>query len=1067
MRRHFGARFRAALAAICLAASFAGPSADAAAPAGPQGGQPAEALGSAATPRPRLYIHISSESQRPGAQRFRNAVDNALLAGTPIQALGPDLQPGSGVKQTEVRCFTSADCALASGLAVYLGKVLGLGKLPVQDLTKRYADTNAIRPFHYEIWFDGRPIQAFSGVPTEGPASKSDTPGVVPITVSPDQPPPIRSISSNAPSDSPSGRAGGAATVEFSVTIPYEPVFDAGLRDALQNVLLMRVQDGQSLDFQVVGVTRAPEQLAPDVKLDVRAIVKVPTDLEPSLFDSSRYFDLVVADRRDSGSATSFSGLTVLPTELNEFVRLAVPLIGFIAAGVGAFWAIRVQLPHLLRAWRLRDARKLDAQLSGATGRTRRVSEKDLPDLPLELLAAVASGSAVIVIGSGLAELVGVPTLSRVARSLARNAARNSDGDELSSVDLQLTDQQAVDALLGALPRDQVLAEAARQFGRPADTSLHAQLLDAPWRGAISLSLDALPDQALRRARRPWRTWTLDDGVEMADALRGAEPFLLKALGDLTRPSTVLFTASELQRQMYRASEAQRALNFLMQSTTFVFVGVSASEMQTLLTAIAPTARGAGRHYALVPEGPETDLLQLSMRQYAVELLRFAPDASHAAVQHFASSLPRTGSPDHGLRPTSSAAYVEGVSLRNIGAFEALDMTFTDGWTVMFGGNGVGKSTVLRAIALVLAGDDPAANAVGRRLLRTGATSGSITVRMGGTTLTTELHRDRAAVRVSPLQVSPVQAGAALVLGFPALRGAPSASPRGPSRLAAVGPHVGDVTPLVTGAVDDRLGAFKQWLVNILVEARDGQREALSMKELLEKLVKAMVPGDVEAFGPISSPDFEIFLSTSDGDVPFDSLSQGMASVFNWLGVLVQRLYDVYPDRPTPHQEPAVVLIDEIDSHLHPEWQRHLVELTKANFPKVQLLATSHSPLLAGALAKGEVCVLQRRPGGKVRVLKDIDVRGKRSQEILRSEVFGLRTDRDPETEREIKRYFAAYEKVKKTREDHEVIAELEPMMTSIGYGEPAPDPVSGLTPADIEKLKALKPLADDSEVAT
>lgn len=110
----------------------------------------------------------------------------------------------------------------------------------------------------------------------------------------------------------------------------------------------------------------------------------------------------------------------------------------------------------------------------------------------------------------------------------------------------------------------------------------------------------------------------------------------------------------------------------------------------------------------------------------------------------------------------------------------------------------------------------------------------------------------------------------------------------------------------------------------------------------------------------------------SPDDVPFDDLSQGMISIFNWLGVLAQRLYDFYPDADKPEDRHAVIMIDEIDAHLHPDWQRRLVELTKKFFPNVQVLATSHSPLLAGALHKEELCALKWDPS--TREVRPVDL---------------------------------------------------------------------------------------------
>lgn len=248
--------------------------------------------------------------------------------------------------------------------------------------------------------------------------------------------------------------------------------------------------------------------------------------------------------------------------------------------------------------------------------------------------------------------------------------------------------------------------------------------------------------------------------------------------------------------------------------------------------------------------------------------------------------------------------------------------------------------------------------------------------------------------------------------------------------------------PLVSGEVDRRLGSFKQWLINVLEQAGRGDARALAKKTLLDDIIRDVVPGMFRKLAPLDS-SYVIRVKIDDrdvaspDDVPFDDLSQGMVSIFNWLGVLVQRMYDFYPHASEPQKQHAITLIDEIDAHLHPDWQRRLVELSKKFFPNVQVIATSHSPLLAGALRGKEMCVLERdRRTGRVGPLPfDLDFYGRSSQEILTSVVFGLQSDRNPETERLIHRYYDLFEKMKRTETEEKELQELGKRLNSVSYG--------------------------------
>src|SRR5262249_40918006 len=128
--------------------------------------------------------------------------------------------------------------------------------------------------------------------------------------------------------------------------------------------------------------------------------------------------------------------------------------------------------------------------------------------------------------------------------------------------------------------------------------------------------------------------------------------------------------------------------------------------------------------------------------------------------------------PRRGPRPAVGDAKLTEVVLENIGAFEKLMIKVNEKWTVLLGGNGCGKSTLLRAIALGLTGDVEDSQAASR-LLRNSAETGAIELCVGTVRYRTELVRemDSGRVHVRSLQLTPLQAGQWVVLGFPPLRG--------------------------------------------------------------------------------------------------------------------------------------------------------------------------------------------------------------------------------------------------------------------------------------------------------
>ncbi len=104
---------------------------------------------------------------------------------------------------------------------------------------------------------------------------------------------------------------------------------------------------------------------------------------------------------------------------------------------------------------------------------------------------------------------------------------------------------------------------------------------------------------------------------------------------------------------------------------------------------------------------------------------------------------------------------------------------------------------------------------------------------------------------------------------------------------------------------------------------------------------------------------------TPYGWVALPSLGLGYRTAIAWMVDLAVRLFRRYPDSPDPLAEPAIVLVDEIDLHLHPRWQRKIMDFLTERFPNTQFIVTAHSPLVVQAATDANL-VLLRRDGDRV-----------------------------------------------------------------------------------------------------
>jgi energy-coupling factor transporter ATP-binding protein EcfA2 len=154
----------------------------------------------------------------------------------------------------------------------------------------------------------------------------------------------------------------------------------------------------------------------------------------------------------------------------------------------------------------------------------------------------------------------------------------------------------------------------------------------------------------------------------------------------------------------------------------------------------------------------------------------------------------------------------------------------------------------------------------------------------------------------------------------------------------------------------------------------------------------------------------KVYLTTHYGNVRLHELSLGYKTLIAWMVDFAKGLFDRYPESNDPLSEPAVCLVDEIDLHLHPKFQRTIIKFLTDTFPNTQFIVTAHSPLIVVAAEERPLdtnIILLKREGDQTVVVNDpIDVSKWSVDQILNSDLFGhiparseplteLRTERD------------------------------------------------------------------------
>lgn len=464
--------------------------------------------------------------------------------------------------------------------------------------------------------------------------------------------------------------------------------------------------------------------------------------------------------------------------------------------------------------------------------------------------------------------------------------------------------------------------------------------------------------------------------------------------------AAVILSDADVRSNVLRSPMLTKLLQEIVETRTLALVGVDPVFLRSLIPGWTASSR---RHYAvhsyLVDASQESQRAlerELNLRIFSVS----PPPPDPGEVLRGLDWIARHGrqASPQAVEPASHSR-IESVRLHQIGPYDELTFQPGQGWNVLLGPNGHGKTTILRAIALGLLGDDPRAQPAAASLLRVGAAQGAVELRVGGRDFRIDLYREGTAVHVRTDKRSPLQALGVTMLGFPALRGASGAPATPFFGEPNAKPDAGDLLPLVQGGADPRIATVRQWIAQTRLRAElerarnpDAARRFDAALDRFFGMMTELLPGLTLRLGRIEPTTGQVWVVTDAGEVPLDALSQGTTAVLGWIGTLLLRLLETHPESEQPEREHAIVLADEIDAHMHPEWQQALVGLVRERLPNLQVIATSHSPLVVGSLGDGKVFRVPRLSEATRVTLAPIEepFTHYRADQILTSPAFGL-----------------------------------------------------------------------------
>lgn len=222
------------------------------------------------------------------------------------------------------------------------------------------------------------------------------------------------------------------------------------------------------------------------------------------------------------------------------------------------------------------------------------------------------------------------------------------------------------------------------------------------------------------------------------------------------------------------------------------------------------------------------------------------------------------------------------------------------------------------------------------------------------------------------------------------------------------------------------LSKCEPWLINLhhqsINKDSDEQADAAATLDVIKAVIDSLLPGGIKLQQIAPNPAGVQFVRDGGSPLHLSDLSDGYRSFLALALDILRHISDIHGAELRTKLEDVVesaagpkkritaegiVLIDEVDAHLHPSWQRTIGFMLQEVFPNIQFIVTTHSPFVAQSASEGGLFVLQADPNNNaVRVVQPIkSVRGWRAEAILTSALFGLDETVDTETEEVLRTY--------------------------------------------------------------
>jgi energy-coupling factor transporter ATP-binding protein EcfA2 len=181
-----------------------------------------------------------------------------------------------------------------------------------------------------------------------------------------------------------------------------------------------------------------------------------------------------------------------------------------------------------------------------------------------------------------------------------------------------------------------------------------------------------------------------------------------------------------------------------------------------------------------------------------------------------------------------------------------------------------------------------------------------------------------------------------------------------------------------------------------------GGKGATRPTQIVRKVEEVLtsITGQQLRFNVTAYPQPELRVKWANVEMPFDLLPDGLRSIIGWTVDAIVMMDAWLQGKGSLEETEAVFLLDEVETHLHPVWQRRVLPAFQHLFPRAQIFVATHSPFVISSLSHGWIHPLTLEKDGKVKIKEPVRASAGESYISIIEDIMGLQEWYDPETEK-------------------------------------------------------------------